>query len=308
MALTTRVWSAGKLLLLAGAWVVTFVLFAAAAMRMAVQSREVVVPTLAGKTVNEASATLSELGLALKTEEARRVDPKVPAGQIVMQEPAAGDRTRRQRSVRVWISAGPRSTIVPALVGESDRTAQLRVTQDGFTLASRRRDPLGRLRRRHRRGAGSAGESAVEQRRAARQPRRARRDLRDARSHRRQRRRAAADVLRARGFRVAVVGDHPYPGVPAGIVVRQTPQAGFQIAPGRADLARGEPVSVAIAPSILSADFARLGDDVARVERGGADLIHVDVMDGHFVPEHHHRPAGRRGAQARRDACRSTCT
>ena len=109
MALKTRVWGAGKLLLLGGALLLTYVLFAAASMRIALKTREVVVPLARpARRVNEATALLADAGLNLKVEEARRVDPKIPAGQIICAGSAGRRQHARERSVKVWVSAGPR--------------------------------------------------------------------------------------------------------------------------------------------------------------------------------------------------------
>src|SRR3954468_18451410 len=136
MALSTRVWGAGKRLLIGGALILTSFLFAAAAMRLALKTRDAVVPALNGKSVNEAGTILTAAGLNLKVEEARRVDPTVPAGRIISQDPQPGVNTRRERSVKVWVSGGPRAATVPALVGESERTAQMHAEQDGLQVPS----------------------------------------------------------------------------------------------------------------------------------------------------------------------------
>jgi serine/threonine-protein kinase len=238
MPFTTRVWSAGKLLLLGGALLLTYVLFAAGSMRFALKTREVAVPDLAGKTVNDARTMLADAGLNLRVEDVRRIDPKVPAGQVLTQDPQAGIRTRRERSVKVWISAGPRAMIVPALTGESERTAQLRLQQEGLQLiavseirsgdysplAVVAQSPAPKTSATQISLLVNRGESGVSY---------VMPDLIGVNGDR------AADLLRARGFRVAVVGDHPYPGVPAGVVLRQNPQAGFQISPG-------EPISLEV--------------------------------------------------------------
>lgn len=231
MALTTRVWSAGKLLLLGVALVLTYVVFAAASMRIAIRTREVMVPTLTGQSVNQATAALAESGLMLKVEESRRSDPKVPAGQILTQDPQPGVRTRPQRSVKVWVSAGPRSSILPAFIGESERTAQLRVQQDGLELAGvseiRSADyPADVVVAQTPPPSSAGGRVSLLVNRGQRAATYVMPDLIGVNGDR------ASDLLRNHGFRASVVGDHPYPGVPAGIVLRQNPQAGFQIAPG----------------------------------------------------------------------------
>ena len=42
-----------------------------------------------------------------------------------------------------------------------------------------------------------------------------------------------------------------------------------------------------LAPSILSADFSKLGEEISTIEKAGADIIHIDIMNRHFIPNHH---------------------
>jgi eukaryotic-like serine/threonine-protein kinase len=238
MALKTRVWGAGKILLLTGALAATFLIFALGSMRLALKTREVEVPDLRNRSANDATAVANGLGLAVRVDEVHRPDAKIAAGRVLAQEPPAGSISRRQRSVRVWLSAGVHAATVPSLVGETERAAELRIAQDGLTRggvaeirspdyppdvvvaqmppAKTATDQVSLLVNR-----GEHGASYVMP------------DLIGVNGDR------AAEILRGHGFRVAVVASNPYPGVAAGIVLRQSPQGGFRIAPG-------EPISLEV--------------------------------------------------------------
>jgi serine/threonine-protein kinase len=238
MAFRTRVWSAGKLLVLVGALVATYVVFAAAAMRVSLRAREVRVPDLTNRTANDATAMAGEFGLAVRLDDTRRPNATIAAGRVVAQDPPAGTTSRQQRSVRVWLSAGAHSTTVPALTGGTERMAEMRLGQDGLDVAT-----VSEIR-----SAAFASDVVVAQDPAPNQPgshvallvNRADQatiyvmpDLIGVNGER------AAGLLRGQGFRVAVVAATPYPGVGPGVVLRQNPQAGFQIA-------QGEPISIEV--------------------------------------------------------------
>jgi eukaryotic-like serine/threonine-protein kinase len=238
MLFRTRVFGAGKVILLGGALVTTYLLFAAASMRIALRTREVQVPDLTNRSTNDATALANDLGLTLRIDQTRRPDPKIGAGRVLAQDPPAGAVARRQRTVRVWLSAGQRASTVPALIGETERTAQFRLSRDGLTLASvaeiRSADfPQGVVVAQTPPARAASGRVSLLVNRGARGMSYVMPDLIGVNGDR------AAEILRNRGFRVAVVGSAPYPGVAAGIVIRQSPQAGFQIAPG-------EPISLEV--------------------------------------------------------------
>lgn len=231
MALGLRVWGVGKVLLLVGALVGTFLVFAVLAMRVASRAREVQVPQLAGRPLAEARVVASDLGLVLRVDEGRRPDPKVLEGHVLGQEPQPGSSARRQRGVRIWLSSGPRVVVVPRLIGESERAAQIRLTQEGVATATvaEIRDstyPPGVVVAQDPPPNTQASDVRLLVNRGEDRASYVMPDLIGVSGDR------AADLLRERGFRVAIVAERATPGMPPGIVIRQTPAGGYQVHPG----------------------------------------------------------------------------
>jgi eukaryotic-like serine/threonine-protein kinase len=220
----------GRLVLLVTALAATYGLFAVVAMRVALRAREIPVPKVVGLEFADAGSALEAAGLTLKIDDSHPFSDTVPEGRIASQDPPAGFVVRRGRSVRVWTSAGSRSSVVPNLVGDTERSAQARSTQDGLGVSVaadiRSSDfPADVVVAQDEPAGSRANRVGVVVNRGERAAGYVMPDLIGASSD------AALDVLRSHGLRVSVVAQQPYPGVPSGVILRQAPAAGFQVTP-----------------------------------------------------------------------------
>ena len=227
-----------RVVTLAGALGVTFGLSALAGLQLAIRTREVPTPDVTGQTLEEATSTLASVGLPPRLEPPRRIHATIEAGRIAEQDPGPGATTRSRRSVKMWLSSGPTAGEVPAVIGESEGGARRRLVDNDIVIegvAEIRSDryPTGAVVAQEPPPSGSGDAVSLLVNRGERGQTYVMPDLIGVGGE------SAADILRTRGFRVSVVADHPYPGVPPGVILRQAPAAGFQIAPG-------EPISLEV--------------------------------------------------------------
>ena len=221
-----------------GKWVVllcglgaTFGIFALVSFQLALRSREVPVPDISGLTPPEAEQLLDAAGLSVQIDPVSRVHDSITVGRIAAQAPGAGLLTRRGRSVQAWLSSGLTPGSLPFLIGASERAARQRLEEnafavDGLSEIRSSRYPVDAVVAQVRTGDSSAQRVSLLVNRGERGVTYVMPDLIRLDST------AAAALLRARGFRITVVSDHPYTRVPPGIILRQSPEAGYQIAPG----------------------------------------------------------------------------
>lgn len=223
----------GRLLLIAGGLAATYLVFAAVAVQVAVRARDVTVPDVTRVPLAEASVRLARQDLQVRVDTVQRPSTDVAAGLVLGQDPPAGTSSRRQRSVRIWLSAGPRIAYMPQLVGDTDRAAVIRLSTDGLEPAV-----IAEIR-----SEAYSADQVVAQEPPAGQPAVSVRllvsrgadmsayimpDLIGVDGE------PAAAVLRQQGFRVSFVAQQASSGLPAGMIVRQTPPGGHQVQPGAA--------------------------------------------------------------------------
>ena len=220
-------WSLGKFFVLMGALGLTFLVFFGVSMRVALWARDVQVPSLVGRTVNEATATLADRDLALRVEENQRPDDKIEVGKV----DAAGTRSRRHESPsahRTRVDQLGAQAHDRAATRRSERTRRTNaacsrtVSRSSSVSEFRSSDyPADVVVAQDPAATSRAPEVSILLNRGELSTTYVMPDVIGVDGER------AADALRRQGFRVSIVGTQPYPGVPPGTVVRQQPPAGF---------------------------------------------------------------------------------
>lgn len=231
-----------KYALLLAALLVTAGLSALITMRIVLLSQEVTVPSLLGRRMPEAVQVAAGSELQVRVE-GKRHDPRMPPDAILAQEPQAGATLKTNRSIRVWLSLGPRLVSVPSVVGEGLRTARITLEQAQV--------PIARIVQVH--AGAPAGVILVQS-----PPAGETRDVGDGASllvslgpH------ATAYVmpdligrsaevivpsLQSLGLRVGQIRERDYPGAAPGTILRQQPASGSRVTseiPIDLDVARG---------------------------------------------------------------------
>lgn len=236
-----RVWTVGRLLILIAALGLTYGVFFLTALRVATRAREVAVPDVRGKSIDEATAALAEVGLTVRVDPLRRPDAKVAADHVLGQQPEAGAILRRSRAVRVHLSDGIRAPIVPSVVGKLERTAELALADARIEIAS-----TSEIRTSQHEPGWVIAQDPPAQRRGAAVSLLVNRGEADARFVMPDLIGAPFDrvaaILRGANFRIGIAGYVPYPGLPGGIIVSQSPQAGFAVMGGQ----NGDLISVEV--------------------------------------------------------------
>ena len=215
--------------LLAAGLAVTAVLSALTTMRVVLRTQEVQVPALVGKRVPDAGSLAAQHKLSLRVE-GRRNDPKVPVDHVVEQDPAAGATLKTQRSVRIWVSLGPRRLEVPAVAGESLRGGRLALEEAGIPVGRvlEARDPSEEVTILQQHPLPGLTETMAEAGATLLVSTGPGRDYvmpdligRPVGP--------ALSLLKRAGLKVSDVRHKPYPGVETGIILRQVPASGYRV-------------------------------------------------------------------------------
>jgi serine/threonine-protein kinase len=231
--------------LIAVALAITAGLSALTTMRMVLKSQEVAVPSLLGRRVPDAGGIAAKHRLLIRVE-GKQYDPKVAADLIAAQDPPPGSVLKSQRSIKVWVSQGPKRMMVPSVEGESLRSGRLTLDQAGVMVGRvvevrnaaeegtilLQRPPAGETDRLSEQGA-SLLVSLGPGNRDFVMP-----DLIGKKAD------SVLVWLREAGLNVTDVNYRSYAGVEPGVVLRQSPASGYRVTPRAAvaiEVSKGTP-------------------------------------------------------------------